>query len=195
MVTRYVSVRGDSMGEANGPYTRQLGDNLRAKITDQFQNRFIVYNDHKLVNPDTIIAHVDDVCNDNNLAELDIAIVSNQNGQRSLAIVLEIEEHKHTPKRILGDMTAIMMSDWVTIKNDRLPLENVDIIIGVITKKGGVTDKKAKKIVAKLESNLSEGEWGKKGIRCTVITSYDGVTLIKEVESKIVEILISRGNQ
>jgi len=167
---------------ADGYYTRILGERLQKLIDSEFPGRYQVYYDHKVVNPDSIIAHVDHMCRENNLAELDFAIVSRQNGEKRLVMVAEIEEHKHSPKRFLGDLAAIMLSERIMVGGQDHPMKDMIVLVGLVTKKNGVTGQKASKFVGRFESMIGEGQSGNRNIRCKVLDSTSGEDLVQKVE-------------
>ncbi len=168
-----------------------LGGRLQRLIDIEFSGEYEVYYDHKLTNPDKIYAHIGDMCRENNLAELDIAIVSQKDGHRQLVLVAEIEEHKHSPKRFLGDLSSIMLSEHVMVDGQDYPMRNLIILIGLVSKENGVTGKKAKKFVSMFEAMIGEGHGGNRNLRCTVLDSTTGDGLIQEVEKFVMERMAS----
>jgi hypothetical protein len=127
---------------ANGFFTRMLVDRLEQLMQREHQERYRVYFDHKVRNPDRILAQVGKGAQTEDMAHLDFAIVDTAEGDERLVVVSEIEEHKHAPKRLLGDIAAILMSEKVKIDCRDHPLENADIVLGVVTKREDRLDRR-----------------------------------------------------
>lgn len=166
---------------ANGYYTRILGEKLERLVDDKFPGQFVVYCDHSSKSQ-RMVAHVDEACSENNLAYPDIAIVSKNGAESRLVFLAEIEEHKHSPKRFLGDLAALMMSEKVKIGRKDYPMSNVVVVIGLVTNSGGVTGLKAEKFVSKFESLIGEGQGGKRGLCCKLLDADSGEKLVQKVE-------------
>jgi len=169
-------------GEANGYYTRMLGNRLDRLIKAEFSGQYRIYYDHKVVDPDSIITQLVIDNQAENLSEIDLAIVSTRHDGERLCLVSEIEEHKHTPKRLLGDIAAIMMADQVLVDGHKHPLENVVILLGFVTRKGGGTGPRAERYTSRFVSMISEGIAGKRGVWCIVLSANDGEQLVNKVE-------------
>jgi len=176
--------------EPNGYYTRLLGKRLEELLDSNFPGQYRVYYDHKLARPDKIMAHIGEECRENNLARLDIAVISMANTDHRLMIVSEIEEHKHTPKRFLGDLAAIMMSEKIKVDNRDYPLNDVTVVLGLISKRNGVTGQKARKFTSDFMTMIGESKSGKRGIDCVVVDADNGSVLIHQVENIIRSLLI-----
>lgn len=170
---------------ARGRYTRLLGGRLEQLVEREFAGHYRVYYDHKTVDPDRIITQMGGGGQTDNLSHVDLAIVRTIDNKERLYLISEIEEHKHTPKRLLGDIAAIVMADSVLVGSYEHPLTNLIVILGFVTRKNGKTGPRAKRYVAKFESAMGEGKNGRRGIKCIVISADDGLLLIKEVEEWI----------
>ncbi len=105
--------------------------------------------------------------------------------EERLYLISEIEEHKHTPKRLLGDIAAIVMADSVLVGGREHPLTDLTVILGFVTRKNGQTGPRAERYLAKLESTMGEGPGGRRGIKCVVISADDGALLVEEIEKWI----------
>jgi hypothetical protein len=177
---------GDEMEEeARGRYTRLLGRNLEQLVEREFAGHYRVYYDHKTADPDRIITQIGGGKQADNLSFVDLAIVRTTDTEERLCLISEIEEHKHTPKRLLGDIAAIVMADSVLVEGREHPLTNLIVVLGFVTKRNGRTGPRAEKYVAKFESAMREGIGGGRGIKFIVINADDGVLLVKEVEERI----------
>ena len=168
-----------------GHYTRLLGLRLEQLIEAEFAGQYRVYYDHKVVNPDRIITQLGSCEESDNLAFVDLAIVGTRHNEERLCLISEIEEHKHTPKRLLGDIAAILMADRVLVGGREHPLTDLVVILGFVAGKKGRTGPRARRYVSKFESATGEGIGGERGIRCIVLSADDGALLVKEVEECI----------
>ena len=177
---------------ANGVYTRMLGERLESLMENEFKRRYRIYYDHKVTNPDRILAQVGKGNQTEDMAHLDVAIVDTGDNRERLLVVSEIEEHKHAPKRLLGDVAAIMMSEKVKIDGRDHPLANADIVLGVVTKKGGQTGPKATKYITRFELAMGEGPGGRRGLRCFLFYAEDGNQLVDKIEEFVASLLRER---
>jgi hypothetical protein len=186
-------MEGDGLERvANGYYTRMLGERLESLSENEFKERYRVYYDHKVSDPDRILAQVGKGNQTEDMAHLDVAIVDTTDDKEHLLVVSEIEEHKHAPKRLLGDVAAIMMSEKVKIDGRDHPLMNADIVLGVVTKKGGQTGPKAMKYITRFELAMGEGPGGRRGLRCFLFYAEDGSQLVDKIEDFVGSLLRER---
>ena len=167
-----------------------MGERIEQLISAEFRGSYRVYYDHKVGNPDRIVTQLGKGYDADNLAHVDIAIVSTRSDGESLCVISEIEEHKHTPKRLLGDIAAILMADNVNIEGRDYPLANLVVILGFVTRKNGRTGPRAKRYVSRFETAMGEGDDGRRGIRCIVLNAESGPRLVEEVEDCIKTVLI-----
>ncbi|HEX9909058.1 MAG TPA: hypothetical protein VGB78_11455, partial [Thermoplasmata archaeon] len=149
--------------EARGHYTRLLGGRLEQLVEREFAGHYRVYYDHKTVDPDRIITQMAGGRQADNLSYVDLAIVRTIDNEERLCLISEIEEHKHTPKRLLGDIAAIVMADSVLVGGREHPLTNLIVVLGFITRKNGQTGPRAERYLAKFESAMGEGIGGRRG--------------------------------
>jgi hypothetical protein len=114
---------------------------------------FVVY-DHGDPDQDPHVAAVqgfygDQVSNQNRLADIDI-LVANQD--REALLLMEIEESEMVPKKMLGDLFAILMCSRVAVKvkEDRhdftLTPDTHRIIAGILPTKGA-REKKVRQVI------------------------------------------------
>lgn len=136
-------VRGNEMA---GDYTRRLYLSLKDKIPDPPYKLWCshIEGQHKGV------PYFGEYGHDTTLSHVDIVITE---GDR-VRILCEIEEGKSEPKRIIGDIMNIALSDKVCInkKNDYM-YSNAKLILGLV-KNSDMGEKKAKSISDKLVKYL-----------------------------------------
>ncbi len=175
-----------------GYHTRIIGDRLDQLIRDEFPGLYRVHYDHKEVAPDRIIAYSDSEGVGNKLAYLDLAVVSLQADEEKLLIISEIEEHKHSPKRFLGDIAAIMIAESIRVRGHVYPLADVFIVLGLVLKGNQRATFRAERTVSRLESLMGGGKGGERGIECIVLHEKTGVELVERVVAKVRELMIER---
>ena len=61
-------------------------------------------------------------------------------------------------------------------------MEDMVVLVGLVTKKNGVTGQKASKFVTKFESMIGEGQGGKRNLRCSLLDANSGYELVHKVE-------------
>jgi hypothetical protein len=175
--------------EVKGHYTRLLGERVESLIAEQLSGKFKVFYDHKLVNPDRIIVRMGPEESPDNMAYADIAIVAKAGNIDRLILLSEIEEHKHSPKRLLGDLAAIAMSDYVEVDGVKHPLADLTIVLGLIVRPGGRVETKSSRFVSKFEKAVGEGVSGKRGIKFEILCGESGEQMIRKVEDRFKELM------
>jgi hypothetical protein len=186
------AVGGSVAGEAKGHYTRLLGQRVEGLIQEKFPGKYKSFYDHKLINPDRIVVRMDSEGSPDNMAYADIAIVAKTGNSDRLILLSEIEEHKHSPKRLLGDLAAIAMSDHVDVDGVKHPLADLTVVLGLIVKAGGLVEAKSSRYVSKFERAVGEGVHGRRGIRFEVICGENGDQMIMKVEDRFKKLMSPR---
>lgn len=134
------------------------------------------------------------VKNSNRLADVDI-VLTRQNGD--ILCLIEIEETSATPKKLLGDIFAILMCNGFAVgpgKKQRylnITPETKLIVAGVGSDKGGQIDKAQKVIKTQLEQFEAPGDSIKSRNVVLMVEGSLGTTL-EQVEKSVKQILISR---
>ncbi|MEA3376092.1 MAG: hypothetical protein U9R72_07865 [Chloroflexota bacterium] len=146
------------MMNQQGVATARFGEDL----AKEFGSRYVVYYDHG--NPDRrdnvaackafYGAPGEGVHNVNRLADVD-ALLADSDG-RAL-VLIEIEERPSSPKKILGDIFALAMSNHVAVgrgdqKYFAIGAHTRLVIAGVLTGKGASREKVETLIAARLSS-------------------------------------------
>jgi hypothetical protein len=105
------------MSPVQGVETRRFGEWLTERVGDA---NLKVYYDHGDKTSHSNVAAIkafagDAVANANRLADLDILVAKG----RAARLLVEIEERPLSPKKVLGDVMAVMLSDRVAVLVDR----------------------------------------------------------------------------
>jgi len=130
----------------HGEATGDLGQRLHARHTGPKCHVYHDHGDSRNRHVAAIKAYFDDgggVKNRNCFAKIDLAIIRND----KVVILAEIEEQTSSPKKILGDIMAVMMSNRISILLDGQPndFQISDMtklfVVGGIETKGSLEDK------------------------------------------------------
>ena len=133
-------------------------------LTQYLQNsshhqKLAVFYDHgeKEDNPNVVAIkgfYGHQVSNKNRLADIDVMVVNND---KEVKLLIEIEESKMSPKKLLGDVFAILMCNQVsvTIENKRkdfcLSSNSHLIVAGIVSSRGRGQDKIINTIMPRLQ--------------------------------------------
>ncbi|MGD2177860.1 MAG: hypothetical protein PVG71_08565 [Anaerolineae bacterium] len=141
-----------------GIATARFGEHL----VKEFGHRYIVYYDHGDPGKSGSVAACkafygtpgEGVCNVNRLADVD-ALIADSNG-RAL-VLIEIEERPSAPKKIVGDIFALAMSNHVAVGSGdqeyfTIGSDTQIVIAGVLSEKGALREKVETVITARLSS-------------------------------------------
>jgi hypothetical protein len=135
-----------------GKRTGEFGQWLTQSLEKDSQ--YSVYYDHGDKQRNSNVASIkgfygheitDEVSNKNRLADIDVIVVNNDNNEALLLI--EIEEGEMQPKKLLGDVLAILMCNRlaVRIKNKQryfgISSKTQLIIAGLVSNRGNGQDK------------------------------------------------------
>ena len=168
----------------NGIYTRNLGNKLYEKY---FDTSYVVYYDpHRKKRNDEPNAFQPtpffDECNEaTTLSHTDIVIINKE--KKLVELVVEIEESGAVPKKIIGDIGNIMLSDQIRINGEDYHYGNVIFIFGAIINAQGKSKEKIERICKKL-IEINE-KVGKKNLQIKTVIDSDFDGLIKKIEQEI----------
>lgn len=167
-----------------GVYSGKLGYQLYEKYIDTVH---IVYYAHSGTNPsdEPNCRHptpfFDKCSNETKLSYVDIAVVNKW--KNSIELIVEIEESGAEPKKILGDVANIILSDKMRIKGKDYNFEDLTVILGVNVNSRGKSKEKTKRICQKLmRINKLVGN---KKIELILIFDNDLEALFKKLKRKI----------
>jgi len=133
-----------------GLQTGEFGYWLKNYLSDSPANSYDVYYDHGDRNKDP--EHVaaikgfcgDDVSNVNRIADIDVMVVDQK---KNVKLLIEIEERAVSPKKLLGNVLAILMCNNIAVKiNSEQTLfkfseHTAAIVAGLVPDKGGRLEK------------------------------------------------------
>jgi hypothetical protein len=124
----------------------------------------------------------DKCSNASKLSYVDIAVI---NGSDRAILVCEIEEGGAEPKKIIGDIINIVLSDQIRIQGrDYYYDDNIVFILGTNVNPIGAGEEKTQNICQKLRQ-INE-KVGNKKIELILVFNADVKELTKDVEEKIV---------
>ena len=134
-----------SSPKKQGVHTGAFGKEL----TGEYKNHIIFYDHGDKKSNDNVVAckgfcgEGEEVKQANRLADIDIMIADSE---RTLKILIEIEERYSSPKKIIGDIFSIAMCNQIAIKKEtqeyyKITQETILIIAGVVPPTGVRKDK------------------------------------------------------
>lgn len=168
----------------HGIYTGELGQRLYQKLIG---TAHAVYFDHKHgAGSESKNRHAmpffDDCSTASILSYVDLAIINKSSN--SVELLAEIEESGVDPKKVIGDIVNILLSDGLRVDGVNYPCGEVVFILGLKVNPRGNTEEKVKRLWQKLARLNEEREKGK--IRFIPIFDQNLEALISKVESEIV---------
>ena len=123
--------------------------------------------------------------NASTLSYVDIVIIEREN--KKVKILCEIEESRAAPKKIIGDIVNILISDSIHIQEEDYEDDKLQLILGLKVTEGGKSEQKAHSLKQKLQGIIKEQYWNLLD-EITIICDKDLNNLIRKVESKIMDI-------
>jgi len=173
----------------NGYYTGKLGLKLSEKYKD---TKYSVYYSHpnerdesNACRPQTFM---NKCSNATSLSWLDIVFLNQERNQ--VELIIEIEEEGSEPKKVIGDIGSVILSDQIRIteaKEKDYDFGNLTFIMGVKVNPDGSRVEKIKLIcerMLELNEELPERE-----MEIIPIVNGDINELMMKIESKIAEII------
>ena len=82
------------------------------------------------------------------LSFIDVVVVNTEN--KKVLILCEIEESGASPKKVIGDIINIMISEKLRIKDDDYEYDRPILILGVKVREGGKSERKVKDLIPRL---------------------------------------------
>jgi hypothetical protein len=171
-----------------GRYTGKLGYELYNKYNTTSYNIFYAHEGNNKKNEPNLCKPTpffDQCSRDTTLSYVDIAIFNEK--ENVVKLIAEIEESGAEPKKIIGDIVNVSISDQISIKSEKYNYsENLVFILGVIVNAKGSGEEKARKLQQKL-THINQ-LLGKK-IELIFVIESDLDSLITRIKAKIEQIL------
>lgn len=172
-------------GKIAGKYTEKLGE----KLIQRLGSNYCIYYAHGRKTDDGHVCHPMPVfgncSNASTLSYVDIVIIEHEN--KKVKILCEIEESRASPKKIIGDIVNILISDSIHIQEEDYEYDKLQLILGLKVTEGGKSEQKAHFLKQKLQGIIKEQYWSLLD-EITIICDKDLNNLIRKVESKIMDI-------
>lgn len=170
-------------GEHTGKLGKKLADQLNSK------SKYRVYyahgnkklDDGSVCNPTPFF---DEYSNKSKLSFVDIVIVEND----KVKLLCEIEESSAAPKKVIGDIVNILVSDKVRIQGNDYEYNSPKLILGLKVTEGGASNQKAHSLKQKLENIIKEPYWNLLN-EIAIICDGNLDNLINTIEEKINELV------
>ena len=167
----------------HGLYTGEIGYKLYKKYVNGFH---MIYYDHgKNKKNEPNYCHptpfFDDCSRTSTLSYVDVAVVNRKTNL--IELIAEIEESGAEPKKIIGDIVNIILSEQIRIKGKDYEYGDIVFILGIKANPMGGAEEKTKMVCQKL-TQINE-KIGDKKIELIAVFDNDLKTLIKKVEREI----------
>jgi len=141
---------------SNGAHTGDLGKRLYKNYKNTSHD---VYYDHSNGNEPNICRPTPffgEYSNASTLSRVDIAVVNKKTD--SVELIAEIEESGASPKKVIGDVVNIILSEQVRINGKDYGYGDITFILGIKVNPEGDSEKKTRRICKKLaEINKKTG--------------------------------------
>jgi len=165
---------------SNGAHTGELGKRLYKKYKSTAHD---VYYDHSNGNEPNLCRPTPffgEYSNASTLSRVDIAVVNKKTD--SVELIAEIEESGAEPKKVIGDVVNIILSEQVRIKDKDYGYGDITFILGIKANPNGEREKKIRRICEKLMENNE-----KKGNKIYIIPVFgsDIKALTRKVKREI----------
>ncbi len=174
-----------------GKYTRKLGEKLTEDLKKSKYDVYYAHGDSKLNN---------NVCHPtpyfgsystaSTLSFVDVVVVEKEN--RKVRIFCEIEERGATPKKIIGNLINVIISEKLQIKGIDYEYEKPQFILGIKVNERGNSKQKADTLKNELKSAIKEQYWNR--IKIRILCDSENNNLIENVKSEICSILNNEEN-
>lgn len=178
----------DLITMGKGKFTGELGYELYEKYDD---TKYDVYYAHlkegitKHEQPNFqkrgLVPFFGEYSNATSLGFVDIVCLNTETN--NVEIGVEIEERKSPPKKIIGDIMSVMLSEQIRIDGDDYSYGNLVFIMGTKVNPKGSGSKKTKLLCEKL-SNLND-VLGKRKMEIIPVVAGDREELIEKVRTLI----------
>lgn len=120
------------------------------------------------------------------LSRIDLTLV--RNGR--LLVLCEVEEKQPDPKKIVGDIGCVLLSDEVWIGDECYGRDGATLLIGIVSNPRGVNEWKANLISEKLQVVFKDRM---KGLKIEILCAPDPLGAICAVEVRILQLLAGVG--
>ena len=177
----------------HGKYTKELGKKIYKYLREK-KSLFNIYYDHgdTDIEPNTCepTPYFSDKCSDaTSLSNIDIAIVDEID--KKVILICEIEEEGGSPKKIIGDICGIFLTQKIRIKGKDYGFDRLHFIFGIKINKKGKSAEKAKELESRIPKIIRPELIDKIKIQFVYGTNYDA--LIKNIEKELAVKLFSEG--
>ncbi len=167
-----------------GQYTEKLGKNLAQELNSK--SKYYVYQAHgKKTGENNVYRSTpffgDEYSTSSTLSFVDIVIVERD----KVKLLCEIEESGAAPKKIIGDIVNILVSNKVHIHGKEYGYDRPQLILGLKVNEKGKSCQKANSIPQELKKLINEPQWSL--FKIEIICNGNLTELVKEVESKIMD--------
>lgn len=168
---------------SNGVYTGDLGYRLYKKYKNTAHDVYYAHSGNEGDEPN--LCHPTPFFGEHSKAStlswVDIAVV-NKNTVK-IELIAEIEESGAEPKKVIGDVVNIILSEQVRIKDNDYEYGDTTLILGAKENPSGDREKKTRRICKKL-MEINENTGNKK---MEIIPIFDGdvEALAQKVENEI----------
>lgn len=119
-----------------GKLTEELGKNLTQRLNSQ--SKYHVYYAHGKKTEEKNVCRPTPISRDEySLSFIDIVIVENAEKKKKVKLLCEIEESGVAPKKIIGDIVNILVSDKMRILGENCEYDRPQLILGLkVNEKG-----------------------------------------------------------
>ena len=173
---------------AQGEYTKELGKRLTQKLKSK--SKYSVYYAHGDSIRENNVCHstpfFGNYSTASTLSFVDIVVVDSEN--KKVRIFCEIEESGAPPKKIIGDIVNIIVSEKLRIKGINYEYDRPQLILGIKVKEGGKSEQKAHALIQRLESTIKEPSWNLLD-KIRLICDSDIDKLLDKVESEALRLI------
>ncbi|RLF63625.1 MAG: hypothetical protein DRN33_03750 [Thermoplasmata archaeon] len=170
-------------GSYSGEYTGKLGYSLYKKYLDSAHTVYYAHSGKE--NDEPNLCHptpfFGECSNASTLSWVDIAVVNKKTD--SVELIAEIEESGAEPKKVIGDVVNIMLSEQVRINGKDYGYGDITFILGVKVNPEGDSEKKTRRICKKL-AEINE-KTGNKNMEIIPLFDSDIKALTRKVEREI----------
>jgi len=170
-------------GSYSGEYTGKLGYSLYKKYLDSAHTVYYAHSGKE--NDEPNLCHptpfFGECSNASTLSWVDIAVVNKKTD--SVELIAEIEESGAEPKKVIGDVVNIILSERIKIKDDEYGYRDTALILGIKVNPDGHSKEKTESICKKL-AEINE-KAGNKKMEIIPIFDSDIEALTRKVEREI----------
>lgn len=170
----------------HGKYTAELGRALRSRLESSVKGHIRVYFDHgSRGQSNRIVPYFGEYKTSTTLAFVDLAIVDTETS--SVLVLCEIEEEGANPKKVIGDVLNVFLSESVCVEGRRYDASCSHFLLGAKVDRKGNSAEKICRLRERIEESIKEES--RKGIVLEFVTAFDHESLVHRLETRICEIV------